>query len=58
MARDFVGGDLRIARAKARRLDLWSVLHDKGSGLHLHVQGVPPGDLPGWWVAKFGELNA
>jgi hypothetical protein len=26
----------------AKRLGLWAVWHDKGSGFHLHLQGVPP----------------
>tara|TARA_R100001129_G_scaffold174582_1_gene146972 strand:+ start:225 stop:539 length:315 start_codon:yes stop_codon:yes gene_type:complete len=54
MARDLVGPGLHDAQQHARELGLWFLLHDAGTGVHLHVQGLPPGDLPTWWVAKFG----
>lgn len=57
MARDFVSPDLSDGAQEAKRLGLWFKLHDVGSGVHIHVQGLPPGDLPDWWVDKFGELN-
>ena len=57
MARDFVGEMevMREAALAAGELGLWFVVHDKGSGDHLHVQGLPPGEVPGWWVLKYGE---
>ena len=57
MARDFVGEGLQEAQRHAKHLGFWCVLHDVGSGVHLHVQGLPPGDLPRWWVEKFGGLD-
>ena len=55
MARDFVGSidQMREAAVVARDLGLWYNLHDVGSGNHLHVQGLPPGEIPDWWVLKF-----
>ncbi len=35
--------------ATARELGLWW----KPYGWGLHVQGLPPGDVPGWWVTKY-----
>jgi len=58
MARDFACDDtsgLHQAVPVARDLGLWSMVHDKGSGDHLHVQGLPTGDPPPWWIEKFGE---
>jgi hypothetical protein len=55
MARDFAGpaGVLRDAAATARALGLWIDTHDVGSGMHLHVQGLAPGDVPAWWACKY-----
>ena len=58
MARDY-GSDgahegLKQAGAVAARLDLWMLVHDKGSGQHLHVQGLPPGPIADWWLDKYG----
>lgn len=58
MARDFVGPNQsahEVGAEEAADLGLWWVIHDKGSGDHLHVQGLPPGDVPEWWTAKYGE---
>lgn len=60
MAQDFVADDveaLRQAAPVAVRLGLWILLHDVGSGTHLHVQGLPPGDVPEWWRVKYGRLG-
>ena len=57
MARDFAadeGYGLQTAEEEAERLGLWAVVHDVGSGDHLHVQGLAPGNPPRWWLAKFG----
>lgn len=57
MARDY-GADnedgLNQAAVEARKLGFWLTVHDRGSGIHLHVQGTKPGPLPEWWTAKFG----
>ena len=58
MARDFVAPrteQLQVAAEVAHELGLWFIVHDKGSGDHLHVQGLPPGDPPDWWLAKYGD---
>lgn len=47
-------GELYEAQETANRLGFWTIVHDKGSGSHLHVQGLAPGPLPEWWRAKFG----
>ena len=38
----------------AGELGLWFKVHDVGSGNHLHVQGLAPGEVSEWWVAKYG----
>lgn len=61
MAQDFgADGDERTRGAKlleamkvARGLGFWVEVHDVGSGRHLHVQGLPPGDPPAWWVELY-----
>lgn len=57
MARDFVAdpSTMRDANVTARALGFWTQLHDVGSGNHLHVQGLPPGDVPEWWGGKYGR---
>lgn len=57
MARDLVpdGMDFRDCAQVAHALGFWVEVHDVGSGRHLHVQGLPPGDVPGWWVEKYGR---
>ena len=57
MARDLVGPMpvMKLAAQTALNLGLWYDLHDVGSGDHLHVQGLPPGDIPSWWRAKYLE---
>jgi hypothetical protein len=59
MARDFVGPKRAIedGAAHCRILGLWYRIHDVGSGNHLHVQGLPPGDVAEWWSNKYGEEN-
>lgn len=56
MARDFAGPSetLRDAAVTARALGFWTDTHDVGSGMHLHVQGLAPGDVPAWWQEKYG----
>ena len=58
MARDFAvdeGRGLYAAETTAEELGLWAVVHDAGSGSHLHVQGLAPGNPPRWWSHKFNE---
>ena len=58
MARDYCAPsleDLYEAEDFAESIGLWAVVHDKGSGIHLHVQGTKPGPLPEWWTAKYLE---
>ena len=55
MGRDLVGPDkesLRQGELAAEALGLWATVHDAGSGSHLHVQGLAPGSVPGWWLDK------
>lgn len=56
MARDYVAGhteELNQAAIVAQVLGLWYLVHDTGSGDHLHVQGLPPGEVPEWWTQKY-----
>jgi len=55
MARDFVGGpdDLAKGKAQCEILGLWYDVHNVGSGNHLHVQGLAPGEVPAWWSEKY-----
>ena len=58
MARDFTAKTsegLKQGKAIADNLKLWSVIHDVGSGEHLHVQGLKPGTIPEWWSRKYGK---
>jgi len=58
MARDFAAPDvemLREAEIVALALGFWTQVHDVLSGDHLHVQGLPPGDVPEWWMNKYGR---
>ena len=62
MARDFSAPNrtlLSEAMSAARRLGFWVEVHDVGSGLHLHVQALPPGPVPKDWMEKYGaEVGA
>lgn len=58
MARDYAAptvAGLKNASHYAHALGLWFKVHDVGSGEHLHVQGLPPGEVPEWWTAKYGR---
>lgn len=58
MARDYTSKTvegLKQAKAMADNLKLWSVIHNVGSGEHLHVQGLKPGNVPAWWLSKYGK---
>ncbi len=58
MARDFAadeGHGLQAAETTAEELGLWAVVHDVGSGNHLHCQGLPVGLVQRWWLAKFNR---
>jgi len=51
MARDFAGSQegIRQAAPVAVTLALWVEIESD----HLHVQGLPPGEVPEWWRAKY-----
>jgi len=56
MARDYVAKDqagLNQAAEEARKLGFWIVVHDVGSGNHIHIQGLEPGAPPSWWFSKY-----
>jgi len=58
MARDFAadeGHGLQAAETTAEELGLWAVVHDAGSGNHLHCQGLPVGLVQRWWLAKYNR---
>lgn len=57
MARDYAGSELALkaALAQSRILGLWGLIHGEGANEHLHVQGLPPGDVPFWWADKYGQ---
>lgn len=61
MARDFVGSpsDMTHGAAVARILGLWFEVHDVGSGNHIHVQGLPPGEIDPEWRRLYldGEMK-
>jgi len=31
----------------AKTLGMWAIYHDVGTGSHLHIQGLPPGEIAG-----------
>jgi len=56
IARDFCAKDqagLDQGGEVALRLGLWILVHDVGSGNHLHCQGLPVGPVPRWWMNKY-----
>jgi hypothetical protein len=58
IARDYVAStidELYDAEEFAESIGLWAHVHDVGSGDHLHLQGLAPGDPPLWWTAKYGR---
>ena len=59
MARDFVALPevMEAAQRTANALGFWTQLHDVGSGNHLHVQGLAPGEIPAWWASKYGDID-
>jgi hypothetical protein len=60
MACDFGSGTdhgLQLIAADARELALWFVIHNAGSGSHVHVQGLPPGPVDSTWLTLFGEFQ-
>lgn len=62
MARDVVAIStdiLATAALTAVELGLWIEHEDIGQpNEHLHVQGLPPGEPPGWWLMKYGVERA
>lgn len=58
MANDYAAGheeELLLAQGVANELGLWHVVHDVGSGQHLHIQGLAPGPIPEWWRRKYWQ---
>lgn len=57
MARDLVGttDDLKQGLSQCSILGLWGLIHGGGANIHLHVQGLPPGDVAEWWSKKYSE---
>ena len=58
MAQDFAASNqkqLDSAMTIAKEIGFWVELHDVGSGKHLHVQGLPTGDIPAEWFAAHGS---
>lgn len=60
IGKDFVSedGDYSEAADEALLLGLWFIVHDKGTGSHLHVQGAAPGPIEEWWLEKFWRGDA
>jgi hypothetical protein len=59
MARDFGSGTdhgLQTIASDARELGLWFVVHNVGSGDHVHVQGLPTGPIDATWLAIYGDI--
>lgn len=57
VARDFSAPTVEQLHAAAKvavELGLWVLVHDVGSGKHLHTQGLAPGRVPAEWFAKYG----
>jgi len=57
MARDYGAANqdgLDRAAKVALELGFWVVVHDVGSGDHLHLQGLPKGPPDLWWLEKYG----
>ena len=52
MASDFVGSpeDMQAGLARAHELGLSAKVHDAGSGMHLHTQGMTPGRVTQEWL--------
>ncbi len=59
MARDFVGSqeEMKNGAAVAEILGLWHQIHDVGSGNHLHVQGLPPGEIDEAWRIRYLDYD-
>jgi len=57
MARDFVGSeeDIQSGAEIVRALGLFFRIHDAGTGNHLHVQGLPPGDINESWLLQYSN---
>ena len=58
MARDY-GTDSEPDKAMqdhystiAISLGLWPLYHDN----HLHIQGLPPGEIPQWWKDRYWDI--
>lgn len=59
MAQDFGAPTRKLLdhamKVAVEEFGFWVEVHDVGSGMHLHVQGLPPGDVPQEWVDLHGE---
>lgn len=45
----------KLVTAQATTLGLWYMIHNVGSGRHLHLQGLPVGPVPAAWWNRFGD---
>ena len=60
MAQDFGLDDpddpdqMQAANLEAIGLGMWTEPRPHGTGPHLHTQGLPPGPVAEWWMAKYG----
>jgi hypothetical protein len=44
---------LEQAEATAVELGFWALIHGEGDARHLHVQGLPPGEVNETWLEMF-----
>lgn len=60
MARDYCAlseAELQAIASSARRQELWVIVHDSGTGRHVHLQGLPTGPTALDWWRKHGETR-
>lgn len=50
---DLSTGLIESVFTDAKALGLWILWHDSGTGKHFHVQGLPVGPIPEWWLERF-----
>lgn len=59
MAQDFAAPTKALLdhamKVAVEEFGFWVEVHNVGNGMHLHVQGLPPGDPPQEWIDLFGE---
>ena len=45
----------RAKKIAVEKYGFWVEVHNVGSGMHLHIQGLAPGDPPKEWIDLYGE---